>query len=155
MVNENTSDWSATRIAQFAGLLCVCAWLGACKPPKVALTGSVSLHYRGANESSARFELINASDQIISLRGTRPPFSDTEPMDVDWYCHTSQETRYSDLDAPYGFRDGPYSVITVPPGDRIALKVSGAPVQYQHGRCRLRLTLWKGGTFESDEFEPL
>ncbi len=132
--------------------------LSACQPlARLPLSGHVNLEYNATAGSRTSFELVNGSAQTISFRGWNRFLKGTEPMDREWLCR-SVESAYP-ADAPMGLRDGPYTVIEVAAGERKRLDVtSDEPSEYKHGRCRLRLWLWKGTTkgtvVESNEFEP-
>jgi hypothetical protein len=140
------------------GVLVIGIALSACQSSeRPLLNGRVSLEYNATAGSSTNFELVNGSAQTISFRGWDHFLTATEPMDREWLCR-SAESAYP-ADAPMGLRDGPYTIIEVAPGKRKRLDVkSDEPNKYKHGRCRLRLWLWKGTTegtiVESSEFEP-
>lgn len=131
--------------------------LSACQSSESQLlNGRVSLEYSATAGSSTSFELVNGSAQSISFRGWSHFLTATEPMDREWLCR-SADSPYP-ADAPMGLRDGPYTVIEVAPGERKRLDVrSDEPSKYKHGRCQLRLWLWKGTTegtvVQSNEFE--
>jgi hypothetical protein len=122
----------------------------------VARTGEIALKYESLSRRAAIFVLENGTTQAVAVRADHTFWGRTIPWDTAMVCTAAHSTREDETSM--ALSDGFPKIVSLPPGNRMQLRVEGDDVSFavghKGGSCRLRLRLQNGSTIESVQFEP-